>query len=83
MPFPLNLLLIHPDQPACDAFTFRFAALPNVRVIKTTFETIEPHDCFVTAGNAFGIMTFILRTGSTGRPSSRDTRRSHMTARAK
>src|SRR5207302_1999562 len=31
--------------------------LPNVRVIQGRFENLEPHDCFVTAGNAFGLMT--------------------------
>ena len=40
-----------------DAFRRRFAGLPNVRVIKGRFEDLEPHDCFVTAGNSFGIMT--------------------------
>ena len=30
---------------------------PNVRVVKGRFEDLEPHDCFVTAGNAFGLMT--------------------------
>src|SRR3954449_4225251 len=34
-----------------------FAGLPNVRVVRGRFEDLEPHDCFVTAGNAFGLMT--------------------------
>jgi O-acetyl-ADP-ribose deacetylase (regulator of RNase III) len=41
----------------CAAFRKRFAELPNVRVIQDRFEDLEPHDCFVTAGNAFGLMT--------------------------
>ena len=41
----------------CDAFTARFAGLPGVRVIRGRFEDLPPHDCFVTAGNAFGLMT--------------------------
>jgi O-acetyl-ADP-ribose deacetylase (regulator of RNase III) len=41
----------------CTAFRQRFAGLPNVRVIQGRFEELEPHDCFVTAGNAFGLMT--------------------------
>jgi O-acetyl-ADP-ribose deacetylase (regulator of RNase III) len=57
MPFPLKVHIIHPDQNACDAFAFRFAELPDVRIIQGTFEELEPHDCFVTAGNSFGIMT--------------------------
>ena len=41
----------------CDAFRARFASLPDVRVIQARYEDLEPHDCFVTAGNSFGIMT--------------------------
>src|SRR5947208_11012543 len=40
-----------------EVFRNRFAGLPNVRVVRGRFEDLEPHDCFVTAGNAFGIMT--------------------------
>jgi O-acetyl-ADP-ribose deacetylase (regulator of RNase III) len=52
-----SLWLIHPDEAMCAAFQERFAGLPNVRVIQARFENLEPHDCFVTAGNAFGLMT--------------------------
>ncbi len=52
-----GLWLVHPDDEMCEAFEQRFAGLPNVRIIKGRFEDLEPHDCFVTAGNAFGIMT--------------------------
>lgn len=52
-----GLWLVHPDEAMCLAFRQRFAALPNVRVIRGRFEDLEPHDAFVTAGNAFGIMT--------------------------
>jgi O-acetyl-ADP-ribose deacetylase (regulator of RNase III) len=51
------LWLVHPLSEMCDAFSKQFADLPNVRVIQSTFEALEPHDCFVTAGNSFGIMT--------------------------
>jgi len=51
------LWLVHPDEAMCDAFRDRFAGLPNVRVVRGRFEDLEPHDCFVTAGNAFGLMT--------------------------
>src|SRR5204862_4601779 len=56
-PFPLTLWLVHPDAAACDAFARRFAGLGVVRVVRGRFEDLEPHDAFVTAGNAFGIMT--------------------------
>jgi O-acetyl-ADP-ribose deacetylase (regulator of RNase III) len=52
-----SLWLVHPDEAMCDAFRERFAGLPGVRVIRGRFEDLRPHDCFVTAGNAFGLMT--------------------------
>jgi O-acetyl-ADP-ribose deacetylase (regulator of RNase III) len=52
-----GLWLAHPDEAMCDAFRQRFAGLPRVRVVRGRFEDLEPHDCFVTAGNAFGLMT--------------------------
>ncbi|WP_425617225.1 macro domain-containing protein [Anatilimnocola sp. NA78] len=52
-----NLWLVHPHEEMCESFRRRFAGLPGVRVIQGRFENLEPHDCFVTAGNAFGIMT--------------------------
>jgi O-acetyl-ADP-ribose deacetylase (regulator of RNase III) len=52
-----ELWLVHPDEKMCLAFGQRFAGLPTVRVIRGRFEDLEPHDCFVTAGNAFGLMT--------------------------
>lgn len=57
MPFPLNVWLIHPEPATCDAFARRFADLPSVRVIRDAFENLPPHNCFVTAGNSYGIMT--------------------------
>jgi O-acetyl-ADP-ribose deacetylase (regulator of RNase III) len=52
-----GLWLVHPDEAMCEAFRQRFAGLPRVRIIRGRFEDLEPHDCFVTAGNAFGLMT--------------------------
>jgi O-acetyl-ADP-ribose deacetylase (regulator of RNase III) len=49
--------LIHPNTEMCDAFRWRFGGLPGVRVIEAPFEHLEPHDCFVTAGNSYGLMT--------------------------
>jgi O-acetyl-ADP-ribose deacetylase (regulator of RNase III) len=54
--FP-SLWLVHPDAEACDAFRGRFAGLPRVRVVQARFEDLDPHDCFVTAGNSYGLMT--------------------------
>jgi O-acetyl-ADP-ribose deacetylase (regulator of RNase III) len=52
-----GLWLVHPEEGMCEAFRRRFAWLPGVRVVRGRFEDLEPHDCFVTAGNAFGLMT--------------------------
>ena len=52
-----NVWLIHPDEAMCAAFRGRFAGLTGARVIRGRFEDLGPHDCFVTAGNAFGLMT--------------------------
>ena len=52
-----TIWLVHPEQEMCDAFAERFNGLPGVRVVRGRFEDLEPHDCFVTAGNAFGLMT--------------------------
>lgn len=57
MPLPINLILVHPEEETCNAFYSRFSALPNVTVIQGRFEDLAPHDCFVTAGNSYGIMT--------------------------
>jgi O-acetyl-ADP-ribose deacetylase (regulator of RNase III) len=57
MPFPLRLWLVHPEADMCSAFECRFEGLPGVRVVPRPLEDLEPHDCFVTGGNAFGIMT--------------------------
>ncbi|PQO30928.1 phage tail protein [Bremerella cremea] len=53
----IKLWLIHPNEKMCQAFRSRFASLPEVRVIQARMEELEPHDCFVTAANSFGIMT--------------------------
>jgi O-acetyl-ADP-ribose deacetylase (regulator of RNase III) len=52
-----HLWLVHPEVAMCAAFRERFVGLPGVRIVTGRFEDLEPHDAFVTAGNAFGIMT--------------------------
>lgn len=56
MPLPIELWLIHPEREATQAFTWRFDGLPSVRCVQTNYENLEPHDCFVTAANCYGIM---------------------------
>ncbi len=57
MPLPLHLTLLHPDAEMCDAFARRFEGLADASVVRSTVEDLAPHDAFVTAGNAYGIMT--------------------------
>jgi O-acetyl-ADP-ribose deacetylase (regulator of RNase III) len=52
-----HIWLVHPQQEMCDAFQDRFKGLPNVKIIQDRFENLDPHDCFVTAGNSYGMMT--------------------------
>lgn len=56
MALPIDLWLIHPEEEMCAAFRSRFEGLPRVSVLHKRFEDLPPHDCFVTAANAFGIM---------------------------
>ena len=57
MPSDLSLWLVHPDPDMIAAFRSRFAGLPGVVLHACRFEELPPHDCFVTAGNSFGMMT--------------------------
>lgn len=57
MPVVRDLWLVHPDAAACDALRARFFDLPGVTVHQATFAELPAHDAFVTAGNAYGIMT--------------------------
>jgi O-acetyl-ADP-ribose deacetylase (regulator of RNase III) len=52
-----QIWLVHPDAEMCNAFRRRFAELPSVQVVQARFENLDPHDCFVTAGNSYGLMT--------------------------
>lgn len=58
MPHPwFSLQLLHPSAEACSAFETRFDGLPDVEVIRGRYEELPGHGCFVTAGNAYGLMT--------------------------
>lgn len=56
MALPIEIWLINPRRAMCEAFRERFADFPHVHVLEESFEDLEPHDCFVTAGNSFEIM---------------------------
>lgn len=57
LPLPLEIILVHPESEMCAKFSASFDGMPNVQVVKERFESLPPHDCFVTAGNSLGIMT--------------------------
>ena len=63
----IQVWLVHPKPAMCGAFAERFAGLPAVRIVQQAYEELEPHDCFVTAGNAFGIMTAGIDAAVIGR----------------
>jgi len=39
-----SLWLVHPEQAMCDAFAERFVGLPGVRIVRSRFEELDPHD---------------------------------------
>ena len=39
------------------AFRTRFSVFPAVNVVLGSWEHLPPHDCFVTAGNCYGLMS--------------------------
>jgi O-acetyl-ADP-ribose deacetylase (regulator of RNase III) len=52
-----HIWLVHPEKAMCEAFQECFHGLPGVRIVASRLEELGPHDCFVTAGNSFGLMT--------------------------
>ena len=52
-----SLLVIHPDPDAVARMRPAFAGLAEVSVEAQRYEDLSPHAAFVTAGNAYGIMT--------------------------
>lgn len=56
MPFPLKLWLIHPKSAMGHAFKDAFQDFPKITVLQSRYESLPPHDCFVTAANSYGIM---------------------------
>lgn len=52
----IELWLINPNFQVCQALKKGFQSLPFHKVIQCRFQDLESHDCFVTAGNSFGMM---------------------------
>lgn len=57
MPDDFEIWIVHPEDEVCDIYRDRFDALTGWRTVPRWFEETPPHDCFVTAGNSFGMMT--------------------------
>lgn len=54
---PLSLTLVATTEPMASAFRSRFDAYPGVEIVLGRWEDLPPHDCFVTAGNSYGLMS--------------------------
>lgn len=54
---PLSLQLVATTEEMASAFRLRFVDHPTVQVVLGRWEAMPPHDCFVTAGNAYGLMS--------------------------
>lgn len=53
----LSLQLVATTEPMAAAFRSRFGAFSAVTVHLGRWEDLPPHDCFVTAGNSYGLMS--------------------------
>lgn len=54
---PLQLQLVATTEEMAAAFRARFQRYPAVGVALGRWEDLPPHDCFVTAGNSYGLMS--------------------------
>jgi O-acetyl-ADP-ribose deacetylase (regulator of RNase III) len=53
----LSLQFIVTTDAMASAFRRRFSAYPAVTIALGRWENLPPHDCFVTAGNSYGLMS--------------------------
>jgi O-acetyl-ADP-ribose deacetylase (regulator of RNase III) len=53
---PSSVQIIHPDPNACEVMRERWHDIAAVEVVCGAFPLIPAADCFVTAGNSYGIM---------------------------
>lgn len=53
----ISLQLVATTEEMASAFRARFQPYPAVRVTLGRWEELPPHDCFVTAGNSYGLMS--------------------------
>lgn len=55
--YKLRLMLVALRDELADAFERHFERFRGVEVLRSRWEDAPPHDCFVTAGNSFGLMS--------------------------
>jgi O-acetyl-ADP-ribose deacetylase (regulator of RNase III) len=53
----ISLRLVATTEEMAAAFRARFQPYPDVSIALGRWETLPPHDCFVTAGNSYGLMS--------------------------
>jgi len=53
----LELKLIVLTAEFADIFSHHFARFDGIEILVSRWEQAPPHDCFVTAGNSFGVMS--------------------------
>ncbi|MFT3768440.1 MAG: macro domain-containing protein [Minicystis sp.] len=53
----IDLRLVATTDEMATAFRSRFEPFPSVSVALARWEDLPPHDCFVTAGNSYGLMS--------------------------
>jgi len=63
----LRFTVVVPDAKNAAAFERRFAGVTRAEVVHGRWEDLPPHDCFVTAGNSYGIMSAGIDAAVVGR----------------
>jgi O-acetyl-ADP-ribose deacetylase (regulator of RNase III) len=53
---PPTLILVSPEPLLCTAFEQQFTDLPDVEIVRGTFEQLPEFDCMVSPANSFGLM---------------------------
>jgi|GEM_PF-371614 len=52
----IQLLLVNPNDDLCEQWEKHFEGLPNVEIVRGTFQQVAKYDCLVSPANSFGIM---------------------------
>jgi O-acetyl-ADP-ribose deacetylase (regulator of RNase III) len=52
-----SITIVVTNAALAEAFRSRFDPLPRATVVESKWEDLPTHDCFVTAGNSYGLMS--------------------------